>query len=120
MEVEEINRGVRKTRKTHQCYDCYTMIPAGTDVVFFTGKVDGRAYTLYYHHDCSDAGCLYRSEMCFTDYWEGVPPLMDEIYDSGEAERELARLRGHFPHVVCRIEMHKQKADARIGETPSS
>jgi len=118
MGVEEIGRGMRKTRKPHQCYDCYTVIPAGAQAAFFVGKMDDRAYTLYFHPDCQKAGDSYRAHSYLPDYWDGVPPLMDEIIDSGEAEKEFARLRGNFPHVVCRFEMHEQKADIRLGETP--
>lgn len=118
MDVEEIDRGKRRTRKPHQCYDCYTVIPAGAQAAFFTGKMDGRAYTLYFHQDCQKAGDFYRAQVYQPDYWDGVPPLMDEITDSGEAEREHARLRGRFPHVVCRLELHEQKAAIRLGETP--
>ena len=116
--VEELDRGKRKTRKPHQCYDCYTSIPAGTEAAFFTGIMDHRVYTLYFHQDCREAGDFYRAEAYWPDYWDGVPPLMDEITDSGEFENVLACLRGHFPHVVCRLEMHGQKAGIRFGETP--
>lgn len=115
MEVEEIDRGTRKTRKPHQCYDCYTIIPAGTKSAFFTGKMDGRAYTLYFDQDCHAAANFYRAGR-WDDYWDGVPPLMDEINDSGEAESEHARLRGRFPHVVCRLELHEQRAAIRYSE----
>lgn len=118
MSITGLSWGQRVTRKPHQCYDCYTMIPTGTKVEVFVGVADGCAYTLYYHSDCAKAGDFYRADGYLPDYWDGVPPLMDEINDSGCAEEERSRLRGHFPHVVCRLELHEQKAAIRRGETP--
>jgi hypothetical protein len=120
MDVEQISRGTRKTRKPHQCFDCYTIIPAGTEVAFFTGKMDGRAYTLYFHQDCQAASDHYRASIPWSDYWDGVPPLMDGINDSSEGDMIRNQLRGHFPHVVCRLEFHEQKAGLRFGDTPQT
>ena len=120
MSIETINEGTRKTRKPHKCFDCYTTIPAGTVVYFFTGKMDGRVYTLYFHQDCKAAADHYRSDEWAAWYYDGFPPLLDGLQDSGEMERDCARLRGHFPHVICRIELHEQKRDIHYGETPQT
>ena len=116
---EEINRGERTGRKEHQCFDCYRMIPAGKRHYFFTGKSDGEIYTLRSHIDCHAASDHYNSEDGF-DLWDGVPPLRDMLSDSGEFEADCNMLRGHFPHVVFRLEWIEQIAGVRFGETPYS
>lgn len=44
---------------------------------------------------------------------------MDELSDGVQYQHDLDLLRGYFPHVVCRLELHEQKAAIRLGETPS-
>ena len=111
--TREIGRGARRTRKRHQCFQCYRSIPIGTEAAFFTGAMDDYAYTLYSHPDCQEAADDYFSTAWPDDYWEGYPPLRDALMDSGEYEFELARMRGLFPHVVCRMELTEQLHEAR-------
>lgn len=115
--IEEIGRTERKGRKPHQCYHCYRMIPATEVRDVFTGKMDGSVYTLHSHLDCQAMSNAYVANGYAPDYWDGVPPLADEMRNSGEFEHECAYWRGQFPHVVCRIEFSEQIAALRFGES---
>ncbi|QDP67018.1 MAG: hypothetical protein Unbinned3138contig1000_60 [Prokaryotic dsDNA virus sp.] len=116
---EELARGERVGRKAHQCFDCYHMIPAGARHYFFTEKADDTIYTLRSHLDCNAASHHYTKVTDF-DCWDGVPPLSDMISDGGEFQIDCDVLRGHFPHVVARLELSNQLAGIRYGETPST
>lgn len=113
--IHVLNEGVRKARKEHQCFDCYRPIPVGEDHFFQTCKSD-HVYTLRQHKDCRAASDFYRKfhKLPDWDFDDGIPPLADMMRDYGERELDLAMLRGHFPHVVCRIEWHEQMADLRL------
>jgi len=117
--VQELARGARRTRKPHRCFDCREIIPAGTEVAFFTGAFDGAAYTLYMHQDCQKAAWHWRDlaakawPNCYFD--DGYPPLLEDLHDCGEFEAGCNALRGHFPHVVARLELRDQRAEIRHG-----
>lgn len=120
--VQEIARGTRRTRKPHRCFDCREIIPAGTEVAFFTGAFDGAAYTLYMHQDCQEAAWHWRDLVeetwpeAFLISDEGYPPLIEDLHDCGEFEPGCDALRGHFPHVVARLELRDQKQAIRLGD----
>jgi hypothetical protein len=69
--------------------------------------------------DCYSASDFYRKFHDF-DVWdfdmEGIPPLADMISDAGEFKADMWLLRGHFPHVVCRLEFFEQIAAIRVNE----
>jgi hypothetical protein len=106
--IETLNRGTRKARKPHQCYDCYRMIATGEVYEFGTFKYDD-VYTLKQHSDCMAASAHYiKFHGIYYDHYEGIQPLADMISDGGESETDYAMLRGHFPHVVCRLEFNQR------------
>lgn len=117
--VESLAFGERKARKQHQCFDCYRTIPKGDVYDFQTLKYDG-IYTICQHKDCADASEFY-CEFHGISPWDfdndGVPPLADMIADSGEFDSDMGLLRGHFPHVVCRLELNMQLARLRREDT---
>jgi hypothetical protein len=106
--IETLDTGTRKARKAHQCYDCYRMIAPGEVYEFGTFKYDD-VYTLKYHPDCRSASAHYiKFHGIYYNHDEGIQPLADMISDSGESETDYAMLRGHFPHVVCRLELNQR------------
>ncbi len=115
--IEELNRGLVKGRNPHQCFDCYRAIPKGVEHDFGTFKYDA-IYTLRWHDDCKKAAEFYLKfhDLRFRDFDDGVPPLADMISYMGEPEVEYATLRGHFPHVVCRLELNNQLSDFRAAK----
>lgn len=115
--IEVLSEGTRKARKEHQCFDCYRPIVKGQVYAFQTCKYDD-VYTICQHQDCRAASEFYRksSGLSFWDFDDGIPPLMDIISDGGEYEADYNYLRGYFPHVVCRLEWHEQKADRRLAQ----
>lgn len=95
-------------RKSHWCYDCRCEIPKGTQHVKTSVKNEDEFYSLRHHSDCYEASKHYLSSWSPWDLEDGVPPLVDAIMDSGDGQADLDRLRGRFPHVVCRIELADQ------------
>lgn len=114
--IEELDRGNRTARKDYQCFNCYHTIPKGTLHRYFVGEEGGSAYTIRSHLDCDKALLDFIADMPASDFWDGVPPLADEVKDSGEFEGWCREVRGHFPHVVCRLELTEQLADLRWQE----
>lgn len=115
--VTLLDQGTRRARKSHQCFDCYRTIPAGEEYHFSTCKYD-HVYTLCQHKDCRAASEFYRKVHRIDDWGfdDGIPPLADMVSDLGELTLDMATLRGHFPHVVCRIELGDQLAGIRFGD----
>jgi len=116
--VSPISQGKRKTRKPRQCFHCYRPIPKGEIATYWTNKDDGRVETFYSHMDCDAAWNAYciDAELHWSDFPDGYPPLADEWSEYGEFENLCAGYRGQFPHVICRLEFHEQKAALRLGE----
>ena len=112
--VRLLDSGVRKARRPHQCFDCYRTIPAGEVYAFSTCKYD-HVYTICQHIDCRDASDHYRAIAGLRDYDfdDGIPPLADIIRDGGEFRHDVDCLRGHYPHVACRLDLNEQMADLR-------
>ena len=114
-DVTLIDHGVRRARTSHQCFDCYRTIAPSTEYEFQVCTMDGRAYTLHQHQDCSAASTDYRRAAGLRDwdFDDGIPPLADIITDGGQFEIDVAGIRGRFPHVACRLEMNEQVAQLR-------
>lgn len=116
MNVQLLNEGTRKARKQHQCFHCYRPIWPGETYLFTTCKYD-HVYTLAMHPDCSAASAYYQ-KFCglkFWDYDAGIPPLADQMRD-GDFDLDCAALRGHFPHVITRMEFSEQRAAIHVNE----
>lgn len=113
MPPEPISQMKRRAAKPHQCFHCYRTIPQNEVHDVFTGK-DETIYTIRSHLDCVEASNARISELLnWSDYWDGVPPLYDELTENGEFESECAYLRGRFPHVVTRMEMNEQISEIK-------
>lgn len=115
MMPEEISREHRAARKSHQCFHCYQTIPKGEVHDVFTGK-DDTIYTIRSHLDCQYMSHERCGLIGWGNYWDGVPPLLDDIQDGGEFALECSQWRGKFPHVVCRLELGEQLAEIRWQE----
>lgn len=111
--VQLLEDGERVGRRDHQCFDCYRPIRKGERHRFSTCAYEGRVYTIRSHCDCYQASDFYRKfhglRLCDFDI-DGIPPLADMISDAGEYHLDHEMLRGHFPHVVCRLEFSDQIA----------
>lgn len=106
MSIITLADGSRVARKPHQCFHCYRMIASGETYGFQTNKYD-YVYTIHYHLDCEACASEYRDMI--DGYWdEGWGPLRDMWLDSGEYDAECATWRGHYPHVVARMELTDQ------------
>jgi hypothetical protein len=102
--------GERTAAKPHQCFHCYRDIVPGQVYRFQTNKYD-YVYTLSFHEDCDDLANKCR-RLSGNDYdEEGSPPLRDEWCESGEYAAECERWRGHYPHVIARMELTDQLRD---------
>ena len=111
MSLTGLSGGRRRAKKPHQCFHCYRMIGAGEVYWYEVNKYDGHVYELKYHPDCKEAADRYQVYDLYGD--EGYPPLRDDLAESGEYQWELDRMRGHFPHVVCRMELTDQLRRSR-------
>ena len=100
-------KGKRTARKSHKCFECYRAIEPGTEYEFQTCKYD-YVYTLCWHLDCGAMGREWRDLADAPCDDEGYGPLRDSLIDSGEYEFSLDSFRGHYPHVVCRMELTDQ------------
>jgi hypothetical protein len=98
-------------RKHHRCYHCGGWIAPGVKHEAATLKYDD-VYTLRSHIDCQKAADEYVSHGYAPDYDDGVPPLY-EMIENGDGQYDLDAMRGHWPHVVCRIELGRQQLELR-------
>lgn len=118
MAIAELARGTRKTRKPHRCYDCGQALPIGSEVGFFTGAMDGSAYTLYHHPDCEEARHRIIEAMGLKWYDfddDGQPPLIEILEGEDELAWAAMELRGHLPHVACRLDLRLQRLQISRG-----
>lgn len=104
--ISVLSEGSRRARKAHQCFHCYRMIAPGETYGFQTNKYD-HVYTIHYHLDCEECAsrCRDLSDLYWDEWWG---PLRDMWCDSGEYAAECANWRGHYPHVVARMELTDQ------------
>ncbi len=107
MSIEIISQNKPRARKHHRCYHCGKMIAPGTVHDRATLRYD-HVYTLRSHLDCQAAADDYVSHGYAPDYDDGVPPLY-EMIENGDGQYDLDAMRGHWPHVVCRIELGWQR-----------
>lgn len=105
--------GTRRARRHHQCFHCYRFIAPGEEYGFQNIACDGSVYTLRWHIDCEECAheCRVAAGNIYGD--EGFGPLRDEWCDSGEYQNECDWWRGHYPHVVARMELTDQLWEAR-------
>lgn len=99
-------------RKAHRCFCCGADIVKGTTHRKSVLKYD-HVYTLRTHNDC-EAASDYLIKFHRLGYWDfddGIPPLADIM--GGEFEADCNTLRGHFPHVVARLELLRDLAEIR-------
>lgn len=96
----------RKARKPHRCECCEGWIPRGEVYYRVFGVYEGSTYSMAAHRDCHAAywklleiiGCA--NEELSSGYYA------DELrhMSAWEAQGTIDALRGHFPHVACRLE----------------
>lgn len=106
---------IRRGRKPHCCDHCAGTIPAGDPSKKIAGHWDGHFYTARAHLDCATLW----SEVypIYGDDREGMPLDLMEAMDGDEA-REIKQAtydhyRGHYPHVICRLELRWQRGDIK-------
>ena len=94
-----------RARKQHRCWNCGGTIAPGTTYVQHACVNDGQAYRLKMHVDCEKAAQIFYADNVW-DFPDGWPPMLDYLQEESRDERKhfFDRLRGHFPHVVCRLE----------------
>ena len=101
-----------EARKPHRCYCCGRGIVRGTVHRKAVLKLDD-VYTLRTHNDCEAASdfIIKFHGLRWYDFDDGIPPLYEIIAD--EFEADCSTLRGHFPHVVARLELNRDLANIR-------
>ncbi len=105
--VQMLNQGIRKARKPHQCFHCYRDIVPGETYGFQTNKYD-HVYTIAWHLDCEELAAKYRDLTGHHYDDEGWQGLRAEWCENGEYYTECDAWRGHYPHVVARMELSDQ------------
>ena len=101
-----------KGRKVHRCFCCGGDIVKGEKHRKCTLKYDD-VYSLRTHNDC-EAASDFLMKFHGMSYWhfdDGIPPLV-EMMDGGFQE-DCNTLRGHFPHVVARLELAHELAEIK-------
>jgi hypothetical protein len=104
--VTVIAEGTRTARVRHRCFHCERGIAPGTRYGFQTNKYD-YVYTIAWHLDCEALASQVRDDCDYLgdEGWEG---LRDHWCSSGEYYAMLDEYRGHFPHVIARMELTDQ------------
>jgi predicted RNA-binding Zn-ribbon protein involved in translation (DUF1610 family) len=92
-------------RKARLCNGCGQIIAKGTRYNRQFCTNDGEGYTWVEHMDCRALANKLHSLWGFD---EGIPPLFDMCSDT----LDLDYWRGHFPHVITRLELREQKWEA--------
>lgn len=113
MSIRTLMSSTPRARKHHRCSDCAGWIVPGEVYHLQKNIFDGRAYSWKQHFDCramSDENVSMGYDPNY--FYDGVPPLRE---DEGVIEG-LDWWRGHYPHVVCRIEFHHQISELRWQE----
>lgn len=114
--TELISFGNRRARKPHQCFHCYRTIAKGEYYKYSTCVYDS-IYTLKMHIDCDEFAAKYMKDTNYSDFYdEGYPPVADLFSDalsSSEREDVCNSYRGHYPHVITRLEHNHQDQEMR-------
>lgn len=110
MEPRLISDEQVRARKSHQCFCCGHDIVKGTLHRKCFLKY-GYVYTLRMHNDCQDATdfLIRHHNLKWYDFEDGIPPLYEIMCEGFEADCNT--LRGHFPHVVARLELSRELAE---------
>lgn len=96
---------VKRGRKPHHCDYCGRTIPHGAPSVRIVGTFDG-FFSARGHVDCVEMW-----HEAFSSYADGDDEMAFDLLEAiGGEQCELDAWRGHYPHVVCRIEFHLQKS----------
>ena len=91
-----ISESKPRARKKHRCENCYTSIAKGTTYLRQFCSDGGDVWSFVSHIDCHLLAC----KVC--ECWDdGMAPLADLD------DRDLIcdEHRGHFPHVIARLEL---------------
>ena len=104
---------VKRGRKAHRCDYCGSMIPAGSPSVRVVGRWQGDFYEVRGHLDCS--ALWSEAYGVYGDPDDGMPIDLGEAIE-GDESRDLVQAaydhyRGHYPHVICRLELRWQRGD---------
>ena len=106
---------IRKSRKPHRCEYCGGTIPKGSTCMKEAGVWEGSFYTIYGHQDCRDL--WLEVFLIYGDPYDGMASDLGEVI-GGDEPREIVQAeydhyRGHYPHVICRLELRWQRGDIR-------
>lgn len=106
---------IRKTRKPHRCEHCQSTIPAGSACWKEAGVWEGDFYAGYSHLDCI---ALWRDLFpVYGDPYDGMALDLGEVIGGDESREvvqdEYDQWRGHYPHVICRLELRWQRGDIK-------
>lgn len=96
----------RKAAKPHRCDFCRGLIRVGQRYERIAGFYED-FYTGAGHSDCYAFWCAIYREVDYTE--DGLPWDLAEIFTDWidcqlSAQQLLDRMRGRFPHAVCRLE----------------
>lgn len=104
---------VHRPRRAHRCAHCLSMIPAGVSHRKETGFWDGHFYSSRMHHDC--AALWAEAFDTYGDPWDGMAHDLLEVIE-GDEQAAYDHFRGHYPHVICRLELRWQRGDIAAAE----
>lgn len=94
-----------RSNRHRPCEGCGFHIAKGEVYAYSAGSGSDGFYRFTTHTECAEL----RSEIYLLyDYGEGLPVYIPEIYteygEPADAREDLDKLRGRFPHAVCRTE----------------
>lgn len=100
-------------RKHHRCDHCRGWIAPGETYIREVGKWEGKRYAIKGHSDCR---ALWNEAFpTYGDPYDGMPHDLAEAIGGDESretiEHEYNLWRGHYPHVICRLELRWQRGD---------
>lgn len=94
-----------KSRKTHKCEMCRRGIPKGSAYLRIAGSGSDGFYNGKAHADCNEMWQQIYADLDHSDGMEwDLLEAMDDCLSAAEMQETLDSYRGHFPHVVCRLE----------------
>lgn len=100
-------------RKPHRCDYCRCDIPAGAQSVRIAGYYE-EFYVVRGHVDCMAA---WEQVYDWLAGDEGIDvDLARVLDDTGEWDEAISAIRGHYPHVVARLELVQQKAEIKFAD----
>lgn len=91
--------------KDHKCECCERTIPKGSTYVRLAGVYEGGFWSLKCHADCAEAWWVFPQVLgCGWDEFSMQYVIELDMMTADEAQDTLNRVRGFYPHVVCRLE----------------